>query len=277
VAAEAPERAIPAGWDGLAFNQATESENRIHTDDVAKKYGFRGGLVPGVTVHAYLCHPALRAWGEAWLARGRARLALKKPLYDGARFRVDVQDATTNAYAATLFDDAGTLCATARVELPETPAPRAPALRGDPTVPALDARPPATQATMERLRRDGLGALRVQWRGDGELDRYMRDPSDMPALVRPDAGGFANPAFTLGVANWVLARNVALGPWIHTESDVQHHAPVALGDWLTVEARITDLYERRGHRLVALEVAAHAERGPVLVTQHRAIYELALR
>ena len=39
-----------------AFNTATESANKIHDDTVAKNLGFRGGLVPGVDVYAYLCH-----------------------------------------------------------------------------------------------------------------------------------------------------------------------------------------------------------------------------
>ena len=29
-----------------AHNAATESENKIHHDDVAQRHGFRGGLVP---------------------------------------------------------------------------------------------------------------------------------------------------------------------------------------------------------------------------------------
>jgi hypothetical protein len=33
----------------VARNSATESENRIHADGVARKYGFKGSLVPGVT------------------------------------------------------------------------------------------------------------------------------------------------------------------------------------------------------------------------------------
>ena len=40
-----------AGYTITAHNPATGSENRIHADDVARRYGFRGGLVPGVTVY----------------------------------------------------------------------------------------------------------------------------------------------------------------------------------------------------------------------------------
>jgi len=64
---------IPQPWQAEAYNQVPESENRIHSDEVARRFGFRGGLVPGVTVTAYLCHPAVDAWGMDWLARGRAR------------------------------------------------------------------------------------------------------------------------------------------------------------------------------------------------------------
>jgi len=48
-----------------AHNAATESENKIHHDDVAQRHGFRGGLVPGVTVYAYMTHPVVALFGRA--------------------------------------------------------------------------------------------------------------------------------------------------------------------------------------------------------------------
>ena len=53
-----------------AFNTATDSTNKIHDDDVARTYGFRGGLVPGVDVYAYLTHEPGRAVGSG-VARPR--------------------------------------------------------------------------------------------------------------------------------------------------------------------------------------------------------------
>ena len=41
-------------WTATAFNTAPDSRNEIHSDKVAKQFGFKGGLVPGVTVTAYL-------------------------------------------------------------------------------------------------------------------------------------------------------------------------------------------------------------------------------
>ena len=66
-----------------ARNTSTQSENAIHHDDVAKRYGFGGGLVPGVTVYAYLTHPLVEAWGPAWLERGTSSVRFTRPLLDG--------------------------------------------------------------------------------------------------------------------------------------------------------------------------------------------------
>jgi hypothetical protein len=59
-----------------AFNASKESENKIHDDTVARRFGFRGGLVPGVDVYAYMTHLPVLRWGRAWLERGTAECRL---------------------------------------------------------------------------------------------------------------------------------------------------------------------------------------------------------
>ena len=66
-----------------AYNLSHASENKIHDDTVAQKLGFAGGLVPGVEVYAYACHPPVERWGRAWLERGRMECRFLKPVYDG--------------------------------------------------------------------------------------------------------------------------------------------------------------------------------------------------
>ena len=39
-----------------AYNTSKQSENKIHDDTVARRFGFSGGLVPGVDVMAYMIH-----------------------------------------------------------------------------------------------------------------------------------------------------------------------------------------------------------------------------
>ncbi|MBM4383093.1 MAG: hypothetical protein FJ091_06945 [Deltaproteobacteria bacterium] len=264
----------PTAWRGTAYNAATESENRIHADDVAQRFGFRGGLVPGVTVFAYLVQPAIEAWGLDWLSRGGATITCKKPLYDGAQFEVSVTtEADERGYAGRVVDDAGVLCADGRVWLPRE-LPPAPRRSGARPVPALDARLPATRAALERLREIGMGALRLRWNADGEMGRTSRDLADMPALVRPDREALANPAFVLGLANWVLARNVRLDAWIHAQSEAQLFASVPLGSEITVEAHVTDLFEKGGHEFVDLDIAAFSDEHALMSAKHRAIYRL---
>jgi hypothetical protein len=264
-----------ANWHGVAFNHATESENRIHADDVAKQYGFRGGLVPGVTVYAYLVTPAVRVWGLDWLTSGTASVVLRKPLYDGAEFDVSVGAEANDEYAVELVDAEGVLCAHGRIGPPGAAVGET-ARRGDAPAGPVEQIPEATRPQLERLRESGLGAVTFEWPGRTDFERYTRDLEAMPDCVRPDRGGYAHPGYTLGIANWALSRNVRLGPWIHVQSDVRNHAPIPRGSRLVAEARVTDLFARGGHEFVDLDVAVYIEPDQLaLFAQHRAIYRLA--
>ena len=55
-----------------AFNGAAASENKIHDDTVARRFGFKGALVPGVAVFAYMAHVPVAHFGRAWLEQGEA-------------------------------------------------------------------------------------------------------------------------------------------------------------------------------------------------------------
>ena len=66
-----------------AFNTAFESENRIHDDGVAQKFGFEGGLVPGVDDYAYMTRAALILLGPDFLHRGHMTCRFDRPVYDG--------------------------------------------------------------------------------------------------------------------------------------------------------------------------------------------------
>src|SRR5262245_21185655 len=101
-----------------AYNLSHASENKIHDDAVAQKLGFSGGLVPGVEVYAYACHPAAKRWGRAWLERGQMDCRLLKPVYDG---RVAAVSATEAGGALDIrVESEGILCATGRASQPQT-------------------------------------------------------------------------------------------------------------------------------------------------------------
>src|SRR5262249_25788757 len=98
-----------------ACNLSHASENKVHDDQIAQALGFSGGLVAGVEVYAYACHPVVRHWGRDWLARGRMECRFLKPVYDGRLALVKAAD-SQGALEVTLESE-GVLCATAHATL----------------------------------------------------------------------------------------------------------------------------------------------------------------
>lgn len=249
-----------------ARNLAADSSNKIHDDTVARRYGFAGGLVPGVVVHAYLTHPPAEQWGLDWVASGSIRSRFHKPVYDGDEVSVEPPDGGCALAARTSSADPA---ATAEVGSPESSGPldlsRWPHLRPPPR----DHRPPASPE--EFAARPVLGALDVRF--DASLgDAYLDAIGETLPVYREQ--GIAHPGWLLAQANYVLAANVTLGPWIHVESDVRHLGLVHDGDLLSTRAVVLGTSERRGHRFVDLDVVIVADGlRPVLRARHTAIYQ----
>jgi hypothetical protein len=246
----------------VAFNTATASLNRIHDDAVARQLGFRGGLVPGVDVHAYLVHPPVARWGRDFLERGTIRTRLVSPVYDG-----DVTDVVPVGDAALeVRNPAGEVCATAEVGLPAV-APELPGLDGWPEVEPVEDPPPASPEALVAGTALGLAPHGFHAALAEEYLEAVRE--DLP-LFREE--GLAHPGWVLRDANYVLSANVRLGPWIHVSSDVQHLGLVRDGAVVTARALVTDEWERKGHRFVRLDVLHLADGRPVARTDHTAIY-----
>src|SRR5579859_7294656 len=99
-----------------AYNTSKFSENKIHDDKVARKYGFSGGLVPGVDVLAYMLHMPVAKWGRAFLERGLIEARFVKPVYDGEIAEVS---AVEEAGGLSMeVQSRGDLCATGSASLP---------------------------------------------------------------------------------------------------------------------------------------------------------------
>lgn len=269
----------PVSWSGEAFNQIPDSDNRIHSDELARAYGFTGALVPGVTVSSYLLHPAVQAWGLSWLERGYAHVSIKSPLYDQMMFDVHVSSQPA-AYDAELFSG-GRLCAQAEVSLTETVLV-APVMRGDALIRADYKAPDVSRVLMESLRIDGCPGVRFLWSADHEMACYLRQQQHTPALLRTNgaagSGGFANMAFLLGCANRHFAAVAQMSPWIHMETWSQNYQPVALGTELISEMKVTRLFEKKGHEFADCEFNLFRADDLTCVCSitQRAIYQLRL-
>ncbi len=102
-------RALPI-YRVRAQNVAAESANEIHDDQVATTYGFRGGLVPGVTVYGYMTAPIVEIAPE-WLEHGSMQLRLIEPFYDSEEVLVQAERGDDGSIAVTAEREDGTVCA----------------------------------------------------------------------------------------------------------------------------------------------------------------------
>lgn len=247
-----------------AYNLSHASENRIHDDATAQRFGFTGGLVPGVEVFAYCCHPAVERWGDAFLQRGAIACGFQKPVYDG---RVATVTATAEDEALSLrVESVGVVCATGRATLPADPAPMPDLADWPDAVPPAD-RPKASEATLSPGRHLGTRPLALT----AEVaTTYLRDVRETDP--RYAALGVAHPGLLLRMANRLLTENVILGPWIHVGSDLRFLGLARIGESLTARARISANVERKGHRIVSLDVLVLSDGRPVARVAHDAIW-----
>jgi acyl dehydratase len=263
---ESPLKSYLGPYRVAAFNASKASENKIHDDAVARQFGFRGGLVPGVDVYAYMTHLPVRRWGRAWLEHGAAECRLIKPVYDG-----DTATVTAAESAAELdigIESHGELCLSGRAALPAPPvAP--PAAFGEAPAPPLPAeRPPADETTLAVGTRFAIEPWRIT---EGYMAEYLRTVRETEPLYMRE--GLIHPGTILHIGNWALRHNVVLGPWMHVGSTVQHFAAAHIGDELTARAVVTANYERKGHRFVELDVLVYAEQKTATARLgHLAIY-----
>ncbi|MEM9406987.1 MAG: hypothetical protein AAGA81_13200 [Acidobacteriota bacterium] len=252
-------------WEVAAHNFAVSSENKIHDDAVAATYGFEGGLVPGVGVFGYLSRPVLDLWGDAWLEAGSIEAKFLRPTYDGDDVRA-VARSDGEELVLELLDSKAQLCAVgkARRGVDESDAPAfAPAPLPEPRWPPVAAEVPVGKA-VGSLELGGLAAESPS----GVIDRY-RD--DHPRYAPDHEDLRLHPAFFPDQANTLLAANVALGPWIHTESRLRFLAPPSPADDLRLQGVIASATERRGHEMVTLELEATTAGHVVARLTHTAI------
>jgi acyl dehydratase len=253
----------------VAFNTATDSDNKIHDDDVARRFGFTGGLVPGVDVYAYLTSAPVARWGRSWLERGSLSCRFGSPTYDGDRVAVCADAVETDGAIGVRLERSGDVLASGVAGLADAPPARPDADRWPAAAPPR----PRPAATPEAFAAFGgaLGATAFPLdaaAAEAYLDAVRADE----AVYRSER--IVHPGWILRAANDILVRNVVLGPWIHVGSTVQHHDVAYVDEPIEVRARIDQVREHKGHGFVELDVLVLAgdEHRAVARIAHTAIY-----
>jgi acyl dehydratase len=247
-----------------AYNTSKHSENKMHDDTVAKRYGFSGGLVPGVDVMAYMMHLPVAKWGRDFLERGLIEARFVKPVYDGEMAEVIGEE--KDGVLTVAVESRGELCATGSATLANA-VPSLSLTDFSETAPVAERRP---VDTMSYQLGKWLGTVPRSWAG-GAAAEYLADVRETAPIFGKE--GFSHPGQFQRIMNKVLVDNAILGPWIHVGSKMQLLAAARAGDELVARAKVTGNYEKKGHRFVELDALVVANgHTPVAHCQHIAIY-----
>src|SRR5882724_10688113 len=225
-----------------ARNTSADSENKIHDDATAASFGFRGGLVPGVTVYGYMTVPIVEQFGLDWLERGSMQVKFHQPFYDGEEVIVRAEaeaSADPINVAITAGREDGIACATALATVNERSAwlgvqrledyPKAP-------LPTIESRPvPSGELLVPGT---VLGTLTERM---SLPDKTVLENLDERLQIYTGSDAVAHPFTLLGLANQILVRNYKLGPWIHAASDLINWSAARDGEEVSVRGRIAEI------------------------------------
>jgi hypothetical protein len=250
-------------------NASEHSENRIHSDDVARSFGFKAALVPGVTVFAHMTRPLVERFGEAWLDHGWAEVKLVKPAYEGDLLTVQTAPAAdAETLELTCRNEEGMEIAKMTSRAPRTaamPEARAhmspgPALTDKPVVTweLMEIGKPFPQFTWRPTRADNL-----QWCEDVRDDLVLYRSGDAPLL---------HPGFILRQANMALRNRFTLPAWIHTGSRITFFSALRVGGAYDVRAVPEEKWNRKGHEFVRLYVSVLCAGRVMAEVVHTAIF-----
>lgn len=251
----------------VAFNAAKLSENKMHDDTVAKKFGFTGGLVPGVDVFAYMSHAPLTLWGRAFLERGHMDGRFGKPIYDGDTATVTAVE--RDGGLDVQIESRGVICGTGRATLPGTSASAALSDFSAGNPPTHEQRPPADE--MSYKVNSWLSIHPFSFSPEQQA-QYLKDICEADPIYAKE--GIIHSGTILRACNWALTQNAKMGPWIHVGSTIQQLTPGHVGDEISVRAKVIKNFENKGHKIVELDALVIANgKTPIARVAHAAIYE----
>ena len=255
----------PHSYRVTAYNTAKQSENKMHDDTVAKRFGFSGGLVPGVDVMAYMMHLPVAKWGRAFVERGLIEARFVKPVYDGEIAELTAEEG--DGVLSIEVHSGGELCATGTASLPAS-AP-AISIADFKKVAAVVERRQVSAASYEIDK--WLGTAPRDWAGEAAAG-YLADIRETDPIYAKE--GLGHPGLLQRVMNSVLVDNAVLGPWIHVGSRMQLLSAAKAGDVITARAKVVGNYDKKGHQFVELDALAVANgQTPLAHCHHIAIYQ----
>ena len=258
----------------LALNDAESSENKIHSNDVAAKYGFAGALVSGANVFGYLTQPLTQACGTGCLEGAEYCVNFRKPAYHNEMLSIKTRtlesESKSSRFFSSAYNPAGDLLAELETRL-------------------LQHRPVENQQycpsdESKTLQRSEIHWDRIQlfeaapdfhWAPSEESNRQRIEAQRDHNLIYRGPNGLIHPYYLLGACNEALKRMFILPAWIHVGSRLKIRKAIRVGQNIVVQSKATEKWEHKGHQFIRLGIAMFTEEELALEAEHTAIFRIA--
>ena len=254
-----------------ARNYAEDHENRMHSDDMAQRFGFRGALVPGVTVFGFMCQPLVERFGVDWLARSTTTVRFLKPAYDGDRLGISTQEDSSaesgaQAFSVSCHNESDTLLSVMESRL-HTPEPF-------PNVPDLNA-PPRQLDRVEICWENVVPDQPFEPFHWHATESAARPFADQVADANSLYDRYVHPHALLSLANRALTLQYVMPAWIHVSSELRCFEPLRVGDAIEIQAAPTSKWRRKGHEFMDLFLRYSVNGATTTEVKHTAIFQVA--
>lgn len=257
-----------------ALNDAETSENKIHSDAIAAKYGFRGALVSGVNVFGYLGQALIRQFGEKLLQGTTFDVKFLSPAYHEEPLLITSEEAVSDdektCFKSCAFNSRGTQLAIMNTTLwNRIPAP-------------ADIHPAAPQ-TIESPRQEiswnniqlNEAAPDFLWTPDEQANKQRVDAQRDTAEIYRGPAAYIHPYYLLDACNKALMRMFILPAWIHTGSQLTIYRALRVGQQITIRTVPVDKWERKGHQFIRLSIVMLVAGEVAAEVEHNAIFRIA--
>ena len=252
----------------IAINHSQAYENRIHSDEIARMYGFTGALVPGVAVFGHMTYPLTAQLGVGWLGHSRSALRLLKPAYHGDRLSIPLSRTRDDQYVVECRNPDNVLLAQLTVDL----APTLPDVDQRALIPGAPNALPRVEISWSVIDVDSPFAS-SPWIPSAEENRkYTDELSDDLAVYR---GGIIHPHLIQHWCNQMLVRRFVLPAWIHVGTEMTFRRMLKVGDVIEIRAIPVEKWQRKGHEFIKLYVVFLVDGTAAVEAYHTAIYKVA--
>jgi hypothetical protein len=254
--------------------EAADADNQIRDDEYARRYGFHAGLVPGISVFAYMSRPLVDLMERDWLQHGSAEVRFVRPIYDGEEIRVTGSVSSLSKDGTVCIDyqaanNQGVPCGIGRAQLPAHAPEPEPSLENYPAGKSRLRRPISLESLQPG---EFLTPLTSEFTWNVHWQYCRKSIRDYHALYEKAL----HPGWILGRASRILASNYAIPAWIDVSCEVQNYRLQEEECLVETRGRVHDKYERGGDHFIVLDLAVFARNHCLQTIRYTAIFHIAL-